>query len=106
MIQTSRRSFLLGLGAAVCAPAIIRPGLLMPVKQIIQSEEGGGIAVRCITSLLPNGGILEYPLADVMLAGSLLSQIAGVAIESKGGIKIGDIVAFRQRPRRQDYHAL
>lgn len=33
--MTSRRAFLLGLGAALAAPAIIRtPGLLMPVRKL------------------------------------------------------------------------
>lgn len=37
--MTSRRSFLLGLGAALAAPAIIKtPGLLMPVRSIILPE--------------------------------------------------------------------
>lgn len=36
----ARRSFLLGLGAAVCAPAIIRPGILMPVKRMLLPEIG------------------------------------------------------------------
>ena len=36
MISTSRRGFLVGLGAAVAAPAVIRtPGLLMPVRSIL-----------------------------------------------------------------------
>ncbi len=34
--MTSRRAFLIGLGAAIAAPAVIRtPGLLMPVHEII-----------------------------------------------------------------------
>lgn len=37
--MTSRRNFLLGLGAALAAPAIIRtPGLLMPVRKVIKPE--------------------------------------------------------------------
>jgi len=32
----NRRGFLLGLGAALAAPAIIRPGILMPVKKWIE----------------------------------------------------------------------
>lgn len=36
--MTSRRAFLLGLGAALAAPAIIRtPGLLMPVRKLVTS---------------------------------------------------------------------
>ncbi len=34
----SRRGFLTGIGAALVAPAIIKSGILMPVKQIIQPE--------------------------------------------------------------------
>ena len=34
---TSRRAFLIGLGAAlITAPAIVRAGALMPVKQIVK----------------------------------------------------------------------
>ncbi len=34
--MTSRRNFLIGLGAALAAPAIIRtPGLLMPVRKVL-----------------------------------------------------------------------
>jgi hypothetical protein len=34
MIQQSRRGFLTGLGAVICAPAIVRASSLMPVKII------------------------------------------------------------------------
>jgi hypothetical protein len=37
--MTSRRAFLLGLGAALAAPAIIRtPGLLMPVRKVVAPQ--------------------------------------------------------------------
>lgn len=36
--MTSRRSFLLGLGAALAAPAIVRAEVLMPVRKIIQPD--------------------------------------------------------------------
>lgn len=38
---TSRRTFLTGLGAAlITAPAIVRAGSLMPVKQMVDLPEG------------------------------------------------------------------
>lgn len=37
--MTSRRSFLIGLGSALAAPAVIRTaGLLMPVRKVIEPE--------------------------------------------------------------------
>lgn len=33
-----RRGFLAGLGAALAAPALIRPGILMPVRRVIAPE--------------------------------------------------------------------
>lgn len=42
----NRRRFLTGLGAALCAPAIIRtPGLLMPVKPRMHDFKHVGLAV-------------------------------------------------------------
>lgn len=32
MIRSSRRGFLIGLAAGIAAPAIVRPGLIMPIK--------------------------------------------------------------------------
>src|SRR5262245_47559743 len=44
----ARRSFFLGFGAAICAPAIIRPGILMPVKKALLPETGDGIALKSV----------------------------------------------------------
>lgn len=35
-METNRRGFLAGLAALVAAPAIIRPGILMPVKPLFK----------------------------------------------------------------------
>lgn len=42
-IIASRRSFLVGLGALIAAPAIVRVGSLMPVKQIPSVEDLGDL---------------------------------------------------------------
>ena len=49
-----RRSFLKGLVGAVVAPAIVRSGILMPVKEIIVPD---GIALT--SSLHPVGSLAE-----------------------------------------------
>lgn len=102
----ARRSFLLGLGAAVCAPAIIRPGVLMPVKKALMP--GDGIAlfsmehppalgpVMC-TSFVQRFSIVEVSLDSI--APELLRpglRIIGVAAETKGGIFKGDLVTSRE----------
>jgi len=53
-IVSSRRTFLTGLGLAlVAAPAIVRSGVIMPVKNmLILPDEIGDITVRTILSLL------------------------------------------------------
>ncbi len=54
MIQTSRRSFLIGTTTLVTAPAIIRVENLMPVKLMVPEPETVwhiGIRPACIASL-------------------------------------------------------
>lgn len=41
--MTSRRSFLLGLGAALAAPAIVRAEVLMPVRKLIVPDVLGNV---------------------------------------------------------------
>lgn len=66
----ARRSFLLELGAAVCAPAIIRPGLLMPVKRMLSD----GVALTSMPH--PIGGPIPISkLRELLLPG--LMEVVG-----------------------------
>ena len=47
-LDVSRRFFLGGLVAALAAPAIIRPGVLMPVKRIILPTDLVGLQVETL----------------------------------------------------------
>lgn len=40
IIQPSRRGFVLGLGALIAAPAVVRAGWIMPVKKWIEPTDG------------------------------------------------------------------
>jgi hypothetical protein len=56
----SRRSLLLG-AAAVAAPAIIRPGILMPVKRILVPDDG--VALMSIAH--PMAGLREVVAPNI-----------------------------------------
>lgn len=73
-----RRSFLLGLGAAVCAPAIIRPGLLMPVKRVVWPD---GVVLNAVAH--PGGPIPISRLREMLLPG-LIEIALGEGGASRG----------------------
>lgn len=50
-----RRAFLTGLLAAVTAPAIVRAGMLMPIKQMVQTP----ISLRIITAYVPGDQAID-----------------------------------------------
>jgi hypothetical protein len=58
----SRRGLLLG-AAAVAAPAIIRPGLLMPVKRILMPDDG--VALQSIPH--PHNNLVTHDLTEESL---------------------------------------
>jgi hypothetical protein len=50
-MTVNRRGFLIGLGVAVAAPAIVRPSILMPIKQMLW---GDGITLTSMAHPEPN----------------------------------------------------
>jgi hypothetical protein len=49
--MSTRRGFLLGGLAALAAPAIIRPGVLMPVKSLLVPPRGAGLELLRVETL-------------------------------------------------------
>ena len=103
-----RRSFLFGLGAAaVTAPAIIRPGILMPVKKMLV-DEGVALIARdhpvlmptLTTSAIPPFSLVEVPASLLQPAKEGL-RIAGVVLDRRGPFFRGDLVAYREPSDRQ-----
>ena len=99
-----RRNFLIGLAAAVAAPAIIRPGILMPVKAMLPDD---GVALfsachpitpgwqnECRDILESSFDIVEIPASKLVLARPGL-RIAGIAVGRSGEYFPGDVVAYR-----------
>jgi len=71
MPDSTRRGFLFGMAAAVCAPAIIRPGVLMPVKQMLAIGDGVGLFAMSH----PAGGIFDNTVAADLTETSLLALL-------------------------------
>ncbi len=68
--MTSRRSFLIGLGSALAAPAVIRTaGLLMPVRKVIEPEPADLFSLmqmhydRMVNPPLVMSEIIDLPFA-------------------------------------------
>lgn len=72
--MTTRRSFLLGAAALLATPAVVRPGILMPVKRLLPPP----IPKWCPPGWLPCDGRIisaaDYP-AFVNLFGSVLPDL-------------------------------
>lgn len=83
----ARRSFLLGLGAAVCAPAIIRPGSLMPVKKMLALGDGVALKTMPHPIMLP---VYEAGLAPAMHTG--MPSVRWVPVEYLRAASTGDSV--------------
>lgn len=94
-----RRSFLLGIAAAVAAPAIIRPGVLMPVKRMLSD----GVALTCIPHPhepmvdVWNGVHYERWPQSMMLLAYFGDREIGVVVgrDADSALRCGDIVALR-----------
>ena len=99
----SRRLFLAG-AAAVAAPAIIRPGILMPVKRILMPEVRGSGVVTLATLrelLLPGllavtGSYRDIPVQFLTLA-EPGDAIAGVVVnrDVECPLFCGDVVTLK-----------
>lgn len=73
-----RRSFLLGLVGALAAPAIIRPGILMPVRKIFVPEPNyfwWGPDTPDFGDLIANVQPIDTPLLRVMRTGLLYPRL-------------------------------
>lgn len=78
----ARRSFLFGAAALVAAPAVIRtPGLLMPVKSIIDPTEGLSFADMVTETLRRHPVLLENTIMrnNVFLRLSAIPALEGQA---------------------------
>lgn len=96
-----RRAFLFG-AAAMAAPAIIRPGILMPVKRILLPEDDGVALVSIAHPWSSAAGEspwwerVEIRVSELRPA-TIVDDLVGVVMNDPGGFHIfrGDIVARR-----------
>jgi hypothetical protein len=78
----SRRGLLFG-AAAVAAPAIIRPGLLMPVKQMLLPGDGVGL----LSAAHPCGAV-TYDLTEEALLRALMDAWVYVGRPTPAGLTL------------------
>lgn len=100
----TRRLALFGM-VAVAAPAIVRPGILMPVKRILLPDDGVAIrsASHPVTVFLGNHAenpyldISEDALVRVSLDMVPARRILGVIVNRcvEAGLLCGDVVALK-----------
>jgi hypothetical protein len=96
----ARRSFLLGLGSVLAAPAIVRAANIMPVKampaelltvdpmvmmQSITTQVSDSAFV--VVSSISNGPLIRTPIPARLPAGSIIHRI-----ESTFDLSIGDMI--------------
>jgi len=77
----SRRGLLFG-AAAVAAPAIIRPGILMPIKRILMPDDG-----VALTSI-PHPSNFLGPVGEDLNERSLLALLEQVWKEAKAPLRL------------------
>ena len=89
-----RRSFLFGFGAAaITAPAIIRPGVLMPIKKVLLPDDGIALlssehpinlGMTLVTSMIEPFSMVEVP----HLAHLAMPEDLGVVSWPNGGFRV------------------
>lgn len=85
--MTNRRAFLLGIGAALAAPAVIRTaGLLMPVKPVVVAP----VPMTATEVLLRQAKMQELLDAHVMVAmREMQAAFSDMVLFGHGALKIG-----------------
>ncbi len=100
----NRRGFIAGLAALITAPAIVRAGSLMPVKQMIETIPDGEM-YRVIEVITSSNGTIEVGLSRLgdyglkARSGSFMTTWDNPHIVEVGGINIGDYINIMQTPR-------
>lgn len=93
----SRRGLLFG-AAAVAAPAIIRPGILMPVKRILMPPVENlteDMLVRLIETFYCSSPEFVTVPASMLKHATATDMIRGVVAQREGVFLPGDLVAMR-----------
>lgn len=89
----TRRSLITGLAALIAAPAIVRAGSLMPVKQMIEPIREVGELYRVMSVVTSSNGLIEVGLGQHGLAaGSFTTSWDNPNLAGCGGINIGDVI--------------
>lgn len=78
----SRRGLLFG-AAAVAAPAIIRPGILMPIKRILMPDDG----VALLSAAHPCG-VVTHDLTEESLLRALMDAWVYAGRPTSGGLTL------------------
>lgn len=73
MIDTTRRSFIGLLGAGIAAPALLRSGIIMPVRPLLIDEGAIGLSTEVSDEAISDFGFLS-PSARAAWAAEITKQ--------------------------------
>lgn len=94
---TSRRGFLRGLGAALCAPAVVRAGILMPIKAPVQRLDvlfySLQIAPEWSVTLNDDTATILRPMAN-----ALADRVAAQVLEQRDELFPIGLATFAEKP--------